>query len=154
MSIGSRLRQLRKANNLSGDKLGELCGVTKGMVSQWESGDTTPPTDRLLALHKHLKFSFDWLLSGEDNETTYSTSDPTLVEILKVLEPRNDYLKTAAFKAVVTTVDLVEHATHPRDPEATAPPGVIHNTISVSERRLKKAKTLSFVDRRKAEGNG
>lgn len=93
MSIGTRLRQLRKANNLSGDKFGELCGVTKGMVSQWETGDTTPPTDRLLELHKHLEFSFDWLLNGEgeDDATTYTTSDPALVEILKALEPRGDY---------------------------------------------------------------
>lgn len=91
MSIGTRLRQLRTSRSLSQDKLGELCGVTKGMVSQWELNIVTPPTDRLIELHKHLNFSFDWLLNGEDDATTYSTSDPALIEILKVLEPHGDY---------------------------------------------------------------
>lgn len=110
MNIGTRLRQLRTSRSLSQDKLGELCGVTKGMVSQWELNIVTPPTDRLLELHKHLEFSFDWLLNGEESASVYSTSDPTLVEILKVLQPRNEYLKTAAYKAVRTTVDLVDQA--------------------------------------------
>ena len=102
MTIGTRLRQIRNSHELSQDKLGELCGVTKGMVSQWELNIVTPPTDRLLELHKHFKFSFDWLLNGEDDATTYTTRDPTLVEILKVLEPRANYDKMAAHKAVVT----------------------------------------------------
>lgn len=65
MSIGARVRQLRKKNKLSQEKLGELCGVTKGMVSQWESGTSTPPIDRLIELSKHVYFSFDWMLKGE-----------------------------------------------------------------------------------------
>ena len=40
-------------------------GVSKGMVSQWENNIVTPPMDRLIELHKHLDFSFDWLLTGD-----------------------------------------------------------------------------------------
>lgn len=65
MTIGARIRQLRKQYKLSQEKLGELCGVTKGMVSQWESDIVTPPTDRLIELNKQLDFSFDWMLKGK-----------------------------------------------------------------------------------------
>lgn len=101
MSIGARLRQIRLRNNLSGEKFGELCGVTKGMVSQWESDLITPPTDRLIELRKHLVFSFDeLLLSGP--VITYSTSDPKLVCILRALEPRDEHVKEAAVKATLS----------------------------------------------------
>lgn len=42
MSIGARIRQLRQANGLSGEKFGDLCGVTKGLISQWESDLARP----------------------------------------------------------------------------------------------------------------
>jgi len=71
MTIGTRLLQLRKANKLSGDRMGELCGVGKSAVAQWESDSTLPTTDKLIELRKHLNFSFDWLLTG----TRYGEED-------------------------------------------------------------------------------
>lgn len=64
MSIGIRFRQFRQHLGLSQEKIGELVGVTKGMVSQWECDTVTPPMDRLIELRKHHEFSFDWLLTG------------------------------------------------------------------------------------------
>lgn len=37
-NLGIRIKQLRKSKGLSQEKLGELVGVTKGAVSQWEGG--------------------------------------------------------------------------------------------------------------------
>lgn len=65
MTIGARVRQLRQQHKLSQEKFGELCGVTKGMVSQWESDIVTPPIDRLVELNRQLDFSFDWILKGK-----------------------------------------------------------------------------------------
>lgn len=102
MSIGSRIRQLRKANGLNGDQFGDLCGVTKGMVSQWESDLVTPPTDRLLELRGKLNFSFDWLLEGTEG---YSTTDPKIIATVKAMENTAEYVKDAAVQAVLTTVN-------------------------------------------------
>lgn len=108
MSIGARLRQLREANNLSGDEFGELMGVTKGMVSQWESDQGNPPTtERLLMLHKHIKFSLDWLLL---DQTVYTTSDPKLIAVCRAMEPQAEYVKDAAASAVLTTCELAARA--------------------------------------------
>jgi transcriptional regulator with XRE-family HTH domain len=107
MSIGARLRKLREDNKLSGDKFGELMGVTKGMVSQWEADQGKPSTDRLLLLRAHIDFSFDWLLYGE---SVYATNDPKLVAIMHALEDRAEYVKDAATAAVLTTCELAERA--------------------------------------------
>lgn len=103
MSIGARIRQLRLSNGLSGEKFGEMCDVTKGMVSQWESDTVTPSTDRLLALHKHLEFSFDWLLNGIK---AYTTADPKIIAAAKAMEHTPEYVKDAAVRAVLSSCEL------------------------------------------------
>lgn len=40
-TMGERIRQLRIARGLTQPELGEICGVTKSAVSQWEDGTTT-----------------------------------------------------------------------------------------------------------------
>lgn len=65
MSIGARFRQLRLANKMPQEQFGDLVGVTKGMVSQWESGTSMPSTDKLVTLGRTLDFSMGWLLNGK-----------------------------------------------------------------------------------------
>lgn len=65
-SIGERIKDLRKRHQLSGSEFGELCDVSKGLVSQWEGNQGLPSTERLLILQKKLKFSLDWLLCGDE----------------------------------------------------------------------------------------
>lgn len=107
MSTGERLRILRKKNGLSGEKLAAYMGVSKSMVSQWENNDGVPSTERLMLLRQHIVFSVDWLLF---DEPVYTTSDPKLVSIMHTLEPRAEYVKDAAVKAVLSTCELVGRA--------------------------------------------
>lgn len=107
MTIGARIRQLRTQNKLSGEKFGELCGVTKGAISQWESDMTTPPVDKLLDLRQKLDFSFDWLLSGNTN---YTTSDPKIIAVAIAMQPQAEYVKDAAVQAVLTNCELAARA--------------------------------------------
>jgi transcriptional regulator with XRE-family HTH domain len=64
--MGPRLIQLRRRYKLSQAKLGELCGVSKAAVSQWETGVSFPDIKKLVELHSKLDFSFDWLIAGEE----------------------------------------------------------------------------------------
>lgn len=107
MTIGARLRQLRISWGLTQDKLGELCDVSKGMVSQWELNIVTPPTDRLIELRKHHNFSYDWLLNGE---TVYSTTDPKIIAVAKVMEPAAEYEKDNYVQVVLTNAELAKRA--------------------------------------------
>ncbi|SFW27092.1 helix-turn-helix domain-containing protein [Nitrosovibrio sp. Nv17] len=65
MSMGSRIIQLRRRYKFSQSRLGELCGVTKAAVSQWETGASTPELKKLLMIRSRLDFSLDWLMTGE-----------------------------------------------------------------------------------------
>lgn len=40
-TMGDRIKRLREAQNLTQTELGELCGVSKSAVSQWEDGSTS-----------------------------------------------------------------------------------------------------------------
>jgi transcriptional regulator with XRE-family HTH domain len=60
-TTGTRLKDLREKSGLNQDQLGEICGVTKGMVSQWENDIVTPPIERMMLLKKKYHFKLDWL---------------------------------------------------------------------------------------------
>lgn len=106
MSIGARIRQLRTRNNLSGEKFGELCGVTKGAISQWESDLVKPPTDKLLELRQKLNFSFDWLLGGEPPNKQV---DPRIAHVVEVMEALPTYAVDAGVKEIDTLAELVSN---------------------------------------------
>ena len=89
MTIGTRIRQLRERNTLSQEKFGDLCGVSKASVSQWEIGIATPPTDRLIALRKHLEFSFDWLIVGEI-DSNFALTRSSIQKLIAVAQPLPD----------------------------------------------------------------
>ena len=42
MSLGNKIADLRKKENLSQEKLAERLGVTRQTVSKWELGETAP----------------------------------------------------------------------------------------------------------------
>jgi transcriptional regulator with XRE-family HTH domain len=69
-NMGPRLIQLRRRYKLSQTELGELCGVSKAAVSQWETGGAMPELRKLLALRAQLDFSLDWLLTGEEHPSS------------------------------------------------------------------------------------
>lgn len=114
MSIGARLRQLRLANGLTQDQIGEICGVTKGMVSQWESDTVTPPTERLVALRGRLTFSLDWLMADAGPPPGTEEEERKLAElyrhtdnrgrrsIFRVAEQESSYSKESVAPRVAT----------------------------------------------------
>ena len=66
MHMGPRLVQLRRRYRLNQSQLGELCGVTKAAVSQWETDVSTPEIEKLVRLRSKLDFSLYWLITGEE----------------------------------------------------------------------------------------
>ena len=114
MSIGDRLHQLRNQLGLNGERFGELMGVTKGMVSQWEKNIGVPSTDRIMMLRKHITFSIDWLLYGTTNNQPYESLSSEALEFAaewEALQPD----KRAAYK---TLLDL--DSKHDNEQEKTA----------------------------------
>lgn len=94
MNFGERFRKLRNHLKLSGDQMGEICGVTKGGVSQWESNKTAPELDRLIALADKHPISLDWLLTGRgEMMLTGAVSEPArhIMTRLSTMTEREQY---------------------------------------------------------------
>jgi transcriptional regulator with XRE-family HTH domain len=77
--VGARIRQARDAKGFSQERLAELLSVTKGLVSQYETGLTMVPSKRFNQLAEVLGVSADWLLTG--GEPTEQTKAQTKAEL-------------------------------------------------------------------------
>lgn len=72
MKIGSRIRELRTANDYTQKELAEKLGLTPKMISFYENSERTPPIDIILKLVSIFNVSSDYLLG-----LTNSCSDHT-----------------------------------------------------------------------------
>lgn len=110
MRYGDRLRRAR--GEMTQAMLSEISGVSQSLISQLENSTTATGSEYTPRLARALRISVDWLADemGEMVQTTYSTSDPKLVAMLKVMEPQADYVKDAAISAVLTTCELAARA--------------------------------------------
>lgn len=66
--FGSRLRLLRQQHNLSTQKLADALGLrSKGAITQFEKGVTSPSVDTLIALADFFDVSLDYLVGRSDD---------------------------------------------------------------------------------------
>lgn len=65
-TIGERIAQLRKENGLSQELFGEALGVSRQAISKWESNQSVPEVEKLLAMHRLYDVSIGWLLGTEE----------------------------------------------------------------------------------------
>lgn len=68
-TIGERIAQLRKENGLSQELFGEALGVSRQAISKWESNQSVPEVEKLLAMHRLYGVSVGWLLGTEDERS-------------------------------------------------------------------------------------
>ena len=66
MTIGERISQIRKELGLSQEAFGEALGVSRQAISKWESNQSMPEVDKLLAMHRLYGVSVGWLLGTEE----------------------------------------------------------------------------------------
>lgn len=74
MNISEKILHLRKANNLTQEQLAEQLDVSRQSVSKWESGQSSPESDKLTALSNIFNVTTDYLLKpSEIDELTIKT---------------------------------------------------------------------------------
>ena len=81
MTMGERIKQLRKENGLTQTGLAEALGVTKGTVSTWETNSRTPGFDTLNMMSDMFHRSLDYIMGRSDDATPIATSDADLDEL-------------------------------------------------------------------------
>lgn len=65
VSLGGRLRDLRRRRGLTLDEVGRSLGVTRACVCQWESGKSYPLRKFIPDLARTLDTSVSYLIAGD-----------------------------------------------------------------------------------------
>lgn len=68
MNIYERIQYLRKSHNLSQEQLADRLGVSRQAVSKWESRQSLPDIDKIIAISRYFSVSCDWLLTGKETK--------------------------------------------------------------------------------------
>ena len=77
--LGENILRLRKEANLSQEALGDIVGVTRQTISNWELEETAPNPEQLKLLSKAFNISIDDLLNNDIQNIVVN-------EIMKVLK--------------------------------------------------------------------
>ena len=92
MALGKKLTQARKAAGLTQADVAAKLNVSRQAVSRWESGQSKPSTEKLLALGELYGVSIDRLLNTENTEkpAVETTSDePEAVPVETVISEKH-----------------------------------------------------------------
>lgn len=95
--LGDNIRKYRKSKQMSQDELAERLNVTRQSISLWETGQTQPSLDNIIALAKLFDVSTDSLLTDGKSEPVESDVPGSV--------PSKHKNKKAIF--VITTICLV-----------------------------------------------
>ena len=64
MDLAQRIQHLRKEKGLSQEELAEALGVSRQAVSKWESAQSTPDVEKIVAMSRYFAVTTDYLLMG------------------------------------------------------------------------------------------
>lgn len=88
-----RLKSLRKAKKLSQEELAKRVSTTKGTISNYENGYSSPSNEMLLKLSRELNTTTDYLLGRTDNPSELKDYDAN--EINELYDPEDPYWQKA-----------------------------------------------------------
>ena len=92
MELSERILQFRKALGLSQEQLAEQVGVSRQSISKWETGQSAPELDKVVALSRIFGISTDELLGNT----------PQKQENLSTANPINDYVRANLLRRFFT----------------------------------------------------
>lgn len=103
MSIGERIAELRKQQNISQVQLAKALGVSRQAVSKWENDQTAPDTINLIRLADLLVTDTEYLATG-----THATvkTPPAVVKVDNIVEKVVE--KTIEIEKIVEVPQFVE----------------------------------------------
>lgn len=104
MNLSERIYILRKQSGFSQEELAEKLGVTRQAVSKWESQQSTPDMDNIIAISKLFNVTTDYLLIGKENN---SNSETIKNENIFSRVINNDLLKENIFINVIIHFALI-----------------------------------------------
>ncbi len=99
MTIGKRIKKIRKDNDLTLEKFGGRLGVRKNTVSQWENTDRVPE-QAICSICREFNIREEWLRDGEEPMTYAKDKNQIIAEFAADLIKEPETFKTRLFKAL------------------------------------------------------
>jgi transcriptional regulator with XRE-family HTH domain len=85
MSVGDRITELRKKNNMSQAALADAVGVSRQAVSKWETGLSLPDSSKLILLAQILSTDIEYLSTGRVND---AIRPPVVIKTVERVETK------------------------------------------------------------------
>ena len=109
MSIGERIGELRKAQNISQGKLAQAMGVSRQAVSKWENDQMEPDSLKLIQLADLLDTDIEYLATGR---RSYGRRPPVVIKevetVEKIVEKPIEVEKIVEVERIVEVEKVVE----------------------------------------------
>ena len=83
MSLGERITELRKEQNLSQVQLAKLLSVSRQAVSKWENGLSVPDSSKMIHIADVLDTDIEYLTTGR---RTFSRRPPVVLTTVETVE--------------------------------------------------------------------
>lgn len=83
MSIGERISELRKSQNISQVQLAEALSISRQAVSKWENDQAVPDALKMIQLADLLDTDIEYLSTGRRN---FSRRPPVVLNEVKIVE--------------------------------------------------------------------
>jgi transcriptional regulator with XRE-family HTH domain len=99
LTIGNRIKKLRKRHNLTQEELGVKVNVSSQVISNWERGYTNPDHDDVYRLAESLDVRTDYLHKGEEDSAKQPTKNDRLMYYNKdELDPEDQELMDQTYE--------------------------------------------------------
>lgn len=86
MTLNEKIYELRKNAGYSQETLAEKTGVSRQSVSKWETGESVPEIDKIVALSKIFSVTTDYLLNDDYSEEVTEEEKAAFSEIKEIEE--------------------------------------------------------------------
>ena len=83
MSVGQRITELRKQQNISQFQLAKDLGISRQAVSKWENDQSLPDTEKMIQLAQILDTDIEYLSTGRRN---MARRPPVVLETVNTVE--------------------------------------------------------------------
>lgn len=103
MTQGERIKEVRKALDLTLEKFGEKIGMKKNSVSQLENGKNSVTEQVVKSICREFSVDYIWLTTG-DGEMFIDSDDDFTERIDRIMAGENDTRKNL-FKALLNASD-------------------------------------------------
>ena len=94
MTMGERIKELRKENGMTQTALAEALGITKGTVSTWETDTRTPGFETLSKMSDIFQKRIEYIM-GKSDDASAPVMDEAAMEDLALSQVEDDLTEYA-----------------------------------------------------------